>query len=297
MPDPVELLEAGQRCENSGSLDRALEKYAAAAAETIDPDIIAEALRRQSSVYRLRSQWEEALDTARRSAATAERARLPDLVAEALNAEAAVYQCRGEFDRAIPTFERILSTTENERIRGVALQNLGFIAARSGDLETAESRFRDSLGCFQRAGYRSGEAVALTNAAAVALDREDFAGAQSIAEQAVRLAKEIEDLNLLAIATKNFAESLAGQRRFADAEEHASAALGYFALTDNKWRQVECYQFLGDVSLCQHHHETARSCFERGAKLAREIGAASELAALEERIARLSSAESKPSRE
>src|SRR4051812_15111484 len=97
MPDPLELLEEGVRCEKSGALDRAFECYRSAAATAKDPDVVAEALRRQAEIYRARCEWQPALESARRSAEIARRARLPARLAEALNAQASVYMSRGHF--------------------------------------------------------------------------------------------------------------------------------------------------------------------------------------------------------
>ena len=137
MPDPVELLEEGVRCEQSGALDRAFERYCSAAELSDDPDVVSEALRRQAEVYRARCEWENALETAHRSADVARRARLSTRLAEALNAQASVYMSRGHFATAAPLLHQILSLTTDDRLRGIALQNLGTIAAQSGDLDTA----------------------------------------------------------------------------------------------------------------------------------------------------------------
>lgn len=286
--DPVALLDAGWRCEKAGALDKALEHYQRAAEETPDPAVVAESLRRQSSVYRMQSRWSDALDAARRSGAVAREANLPDLLADALNAEGAVYQVRGSFVAAMPIYEQALEASANPRTRGVVLQNLGAVAAQSGDLEGAEHRFRESVGCFRRAGYREGEAVALTNLVAVALDREEFELAEELAKQAVLVAREVDDLNLIAIATKNQAEALAGQKKFEQAESKTSEALGYFALTENIPRRVECLRFLGDLHVERRENAAAASCYTRGLELALQIDARAEVEKLTQRLGAIS---------
>jgi tetratricopeptide (TPR) repeat protein len=283
MPDPIEALDSGQRYERHGALDAALEQYRHAA-ESRDPIIAAEALRRTSSVLCLRSEWNGAIEAARKSAAVAHAAGLAIQQAEALNAEAAVFATRGELDHARPLFAQMLEITTDERTRGVALQNLASMAALGGDLATAEAQFRASSECFHRAGYLCGEAFSLTNTGAVALDRGDFAAAAEILERAVQTARDAQDLNVLAIATKNYAEALAGQGRLDEAEQQASVALGYFATTKNTLRQVQCYHFLGDIHERQGASETARSCYERGLTMARAIDARGEERKLVEKL-------------
>lgn len=278
MPDPVELLEEGVRCEQSGALDRAFERYQSAAELSDDPDVVSEALRRQAEIYRARCEWETSLETAHRSADVARRARLPGRLAEALNAQASVYMSRGHFPTAAPLLEQILSLTTDDRLRGIALQNLGTIAAQSGDLDTAERRFGESRGCFERAGYARGQAVALTNAAAVALDRSHFDRAGELSREAIARAREVNDMELIALATKNLAESCVGRGDLAKAEDHASEALGFFKLVENSWRQVECYRLLGDICVRRGHCDSGIACYQHGLTVAERIGATSEIA-------------------
>src|SRR5581483_7883824 len=122
MPDPYEHLDAGILAERRGALDEALQHYHAAA-ETDDPWLRSDALRRQASVHRNRAEWDEALKLARSAAEVAAAASLLNQEAEARNAEALVYIARGEFEAAITALERVLASCQDARIRGVALQN------------------------------------------------------------------------------------------------------------------------------------------------------------------------------
>lgn len=290
MPDPLELLEEGVRCEQSGALERAFDRYRSAAELAEDPDIVSEALRRQAEVYRARCEWENALETAHRSADVARRAKLPGRVAEALNAQASVYMSRGHFDTAAPLLEQILALTTDDRLRGIALQNLGAIAAQRGDLDAAERRFEESGRCFERAHYARGQATALINSSAVALDRGDFARAGTLAREALGRARAVNDMELIALATKNLAESCVGLGDFAKAEDHASEALGFFKLVENAWRQVECYRLLGDICVRRGQCDAGTACYQHGLAVAERIGAQSEIERLTQAIERAEAA-------
>lgn len=298
MPDPIEELDAGVRCEKQGALDEALRHFGAAAESSLDPAVQSESLRRASFVHCMRCEWELAIGRAREAAAIAREARahlgagagqretdsgamLADLEAEALNAEAAVHQSRGEFPEAIPLLEESLALASGDRIRGIVLQNLGAIAAQRGDLRGAEGHFLESSRCLERAGYRWGEVFAVNNYGAVALDRGDHAQAARILRDAVAGAREVGDMDLLGIATLNLAEAQTGLQDFASAEDLASAALGYFATAKNGRRRVECLALLGRLGEARGNRATALGCYERGLALAHEIGAQGEVPKLE----------------
>ena len=283
MPEPLGDIEEGLRFEKSGMLDRALAHYEAASSGD-DPLTVTTAWRRRASVLRTRCDWEGALAAARESAAVALRYGLADAHAEALNAEAAVFQSQGDFDAAVPILERILSMTKEPRIRGVALQNLGSIAAERGDYETAERRFLESYRCFRDAEYDWGQAFALNNYGRAAMDRGSLEIAERVLARAVELARSVEDLDLAALATMNLAETMLSANDLERADEAASTALGYFDMAGNRWRRVECLRLLGDINRRDAQHEVATRCYEQGLLLARELGVHLEIARLEERL-------------
>jgi tetratricopeptide (TPR) repeat protein len=283
MPEPLGDIEEGLRLEKAGMLDRALAHYEAAT-EGTDPLTVATAWRRRASVLRTRCEWGDALAAARESAAVARRHGLDDAHAEALNAEAAVFQSQGDFPAAVPLLERALDMTGEPRIRGVALQNLGGIAAEQGDLETAEHRFLESYRCFRDADYSWGQAFALNNYGRAAMDRGNLEIAERVLTQAVELARSVEDLDLSALATMNLAETMLAADDYDRAEEAASAALGYFDMVGNRWRRVECLRLLGDINRQHGDLEIAERCYTQGLALARELGVQLEIIRLEERL-------------
>jgi tetratricopeptide (TPR) repeat protein len=289
MPGARELLDTGIRYEAGGVLDKALEAFVAAeAAATDDPGSRIEAIRRQADVLRTRCSWSEAIEAARRSAEAARQEGLPILEAEALNAEAAVHQSRGDFAEAAPLYNQMLGMTPDDRVRGIALQNLAAIAAQTGDQITAEQRFLESYQHFQAAGYHRGEAIALNNYGRCLLDQGEVDSAQPILEQAVAKATDLGDLDLLALARLNYAEVQSQQGDFGRAEELASAALGYFGVTQNRWRRVECLRLLGDIALRRDQRTQARAFFQAGLRSAKELNARLEQQQLEQRLTKLS---------
>ena len=274
MPTPKELIEQGLRYETGGVLDRALESYREAAAAAVnEPRARVEALRREADVLRTQCQWDEAIGRARESAGQARAQGFDTLLAEALNAEAAVYQSQSDLDRARALYEEMLTITNDLRIRGIALQNLGSVAAISGDFPRAEDHFVESFQCFQAGGYMRGVVFALNNYGRAALDRRADAVAHPVLDRAEALARELMDLDLLAIVRINLAESYLRKGDIERAQDLASAALGYFGNTSNHWRRLECLRLMGDIAVVQQRADSARNFFEAALRLAADVGA------------------------
>jgi tetratricopeptide (TPR) repeat protein len=207
------------------------------------------------------------------------------MVAEALNAEALVHLSRGDFASGEPLLRRMLEITQEPRLRGIALQNLGSIAAQSGEMDEAQRSFQKSYECFRAARYHRGEALSLNNVGRVMLDRGEAELGAEILRRAVELARAVEDGDLLAIAMTNLGEALMREGSLAEAEEMASSALGFYAMAGNTWRRVETLKLLGDIHARHGDHDTAVACWRQGLSLAREVGARVEIDLLERRLA------------
>lgn len=272
-PAVREILDDGLRYEKAGMMDRALEQYLSALEHARDPSLVSESLRRQAHVYRTRCDWEEAIDAARRSAAAAHSAQSAPLLAEAWNAEAAVHQSRGDFDPAVVLYRQMLDAVQVGRIRGVALQNMAAICAMQGKQDEAEHHFRDAYAAFEAARDTWGMAHVLHNLGCLALDRSDPDTAEATLYEATTLAREIQDLELLALARLNRAEALLARGDLEKAELEVSASLGHFVSAGNDFRRTECLRVLGDIALRKDQPESARRFYQVALETADSIGA------------------------
>lgn len=270
--DPLRTIEEGLRYQKLGMLDRALEQYRATADSSSDPEVLSQAYLRESHVYRAWCRWDHAIAAAQRSARLARANDLHHAYGDALNAEAIVHQERGDFERARELYEQMLKLPLDERTRGLAYQNLGSICAQRADFAAAEHHFRRSYGCFQKAGYRWGEAFALNNYAAVYLDEGKLKRAAVVAGQAMVAARKVGDLELLGIATLNAAEALAAQGEIARAESLATSALEYFSLEENDLRRAQCYRVLGDILVMRGRKGDAQRNYKQALGLAQSVG-------------------------
>lgn len=264
-----ERIQEAVRLERAGMPDRALE-WLEGGAPAESPDLEAERLRHRADIHRTRCEWDAALADARRSREVAERAGLSALAAEALNAEAAVYMSRREYPKATELLVRILAITEDARVRGIALQNLGVIAAEEGRLGAARRHFDASQVAFRSAGYERGVALALVNSGRVALLEGDDRAAERLCAEGERSAEGVGDLEIAAMAAFNRAEALVRSGRHREAEEPASIALGYFTGAGNHWRRMECLRLFGDLNRATGDVETARQCYVQAMRVARE---------------------------
>jgi tetratricopeptide (TPR) repeat protein len=286
VPDSNELIDEGTSAERLGLLERAESCYALAA-QSEDLRVQARALTKLAGVYRSRSDWDVALDWARRAQEAARASGERSIECDAIVAEANVLMCRGEFAAATAVFESLLATELDSRLRGVVLQNLGSILAQQGQLDAAERAFAESYGYFRQAGYRRGEAIALNNYGRVALDRGNIELSERSLEDALALAKEVDDSDLVALATLNLAEALTQRREDKRARDLASTAFGHFRSSGNRWRQVECLRLLGALHEREKCQEDAERCYARGLALAEEIDAKAEIALLRDALARV----------
>jgi predicted negative regulator of RcsB-dependent stress response len=198
-----------------------------------------------------------------------------------------VHRSRGDLDDAEAMLESALRLAHDERVRGIVLQNLGGIAAEKHDLDTAQHKFVESYGCFRRSGYRRGEAFALNNYGRALLERGNGAHAARVLGQAIAIARDVGDDELVALATLNVAETLYLCGDLTTAESQVSVALGYFNHTQNAWRQIECLRLLGDITAKAQELATAVQCYVRGMQLALRIGARQELAVLADCLTRV----------
>jgi tetratricopeptide (TPR) repeat protein len=283
--DPYEELDAAVNHERQGEVDDALVHYRAAEALAgADAWLASEVLRRQAYLHHARSEWELSLDLARRAVTAAERATLNDQHAEALIAVAWVHVARGAYEDAIPELEKVASLTQDPRITGLAIHNLGAIAAERGDWERCRQHFMESVRRFRSAGYQRGVAFAHNNYGRAALDHGNYALAADLLQHAVSSAKNAADPDLLALATMNVAEALGGTGELERAESMARTALAHFTSTGNGWRRVECERLLGDLEKQRAHESAAREWWSSALETARSIGAQLEVVKLEERL-------------
>jgi tetratricopeptide (TPR) repeat protein len=117
--------------------------------------------------------------------------------------------------------ELFRTETSEPMILAVGLNTLGRAEYLSGDFEAAERDFSEAIRIAQGAGYVEGIASFTNNLATVALQREDWSGAEALAREALSLSEALGRLELIAQACRRLAMALARQGRKDEALPHA----------------------------------------------------------------------------
>lgn len=277
------LLQEGMQHQKAGALDDAMAVFRQLA-ESPDPAIASMGWRHVAGVHRLRSSWDEALDAARRAATIAEEVGIRELYAEALNAEAIIHQTREDFAQAIPLLERMLEVTADPKGRGIALQNLGSIAAQQGDFARARQHFLRSHACFEQAGYTHGVAFVLNNFGRAALDHGNPRVAGPMLEDALGAARRVGDRDLEGVVQRNLAEAAVATGDGADARARLDEAERIFAAAGNRARLVECLRLRAELTEREDGIDAARAGYRDAWELATAVGALGEVTRLAERL-------------
>jgi tetratricopeptide (TPR) repeat protein len=280
------VLREGMVHQRAGALDAAMACYQRIATST-DPALASAGWRHVAGVHRLHSEWDAAIEAARRAARLAEDAGIRELYAEALNAEAIVHQMREDFARATPLLEQMLEITADAKGQGIALQNLGSIAAQQGDFARARKYFLRSHRCFEQAGYTHGVAFVLNNFGRAALDHANARVALPMLEDALGAARRVGDGDLEALVHRNLAEAAVAIDDREGAHGHLDAAERSFAAAGNRARLVECLRLRGELAERELGSDAAREQYRIAHALATEVGALGEVARIAERLTAL----------
>jgi tetratricopeptide (TPR) repeat protein len=135
----------------------------------------------------------------------------------------------GDYPAAIAAYREAIKIdhTLNRESNDVAmgLNDLATAERLAGDLNAAERDFRKALRIAQVLDEREGIATYSGNLAEVALDREDWPGAEAVAREALTLSEKVGRQELIAEDCRRLAKALARQGRKPEALPYARRAV------------------------------------------------------------------------
>jgi tetratricopeptide (TPR) repeat protein len=286
--DAAALLADGVRYERGGVVARASACFDAVTLKwREDPVSAAEAWWRLANLYRLQSQWTDALRAAATGAELSRAHGLAQQEADALNIEGAVWMTRGETARARALFERMLELTRLPSIRGKALQNLGTIAAEAREFDDAERLFAASREEYRLAGDLRGEANSLINLGRLLVERGEAALARATLEAALDASRQSGDLEMHAAALLNLGLALGELSMISEAEERITTAYGQFTIANMPMQRVNCLLQLATLASKRGESAAARVCLGHARDVAESADLPRELKVVTEQLAAL----------
>lgn len=142
------------------------------------------------------------------------------------------HELKGEYSAAIAAYEEALHLYRNLAAESVdvvtSLSDLADTVQLTGDYATAETRYCEALQMARAISYAEGVAVCTGNLAAVALNRKNWPGAETLAREALSLSDAVNRQELIASNNHRLATALVNQGKSADALPHARRAVEIF---------------------------------------------------------------------
>ncbi|MCL4250704.1 MAG: AAA family ATPase [Anaerolineae bacterium] len=193
-------------------------------------------------------------------------------------------QFRGRYQEAhnayLSAISRLMtldSMPEVDLALSMLLSALGWMYVRMGQLDNAETTFRQADAAFYRLnitpaqGYGYGGDPSIGRGV-IALVRGDYGEAQRLAEQACHTAEMAKSSADLRIASRTLAEACLRQGKHESAHQFALRAYQICEETDDRWFMAYCLMTLGEIGIEMQEYAAAKKHFESAYTLRQEIG-------------------------
>jgi len=179
----------------------------------------------------------------------------------------------GDYARAVDEGLRaakLLAGSPHNRQYARALHVLSKAYWALGDLKKAESRARDSLGSYRRAGDASGQVSALNELAHIAFMRSDFKAASEFLDEALSLADGHPAKAAMIAGNAGRVRTLLGE--WPRAENDIKTALAFYRKNGDDTSAAGSLLSLGYLHLRKREFVFADDCFEKAREIIERLG-------------------------
>lgn len=170
----------------------------------------------------------------------------------------------GQLDKAREFFDDAMGEAEDKQDIVSIMNCLGNTYLRKGSPDRALEQYREALDISLDAGMDEWSEMALSNIGVAHVNMGDYKGSIRFFEDAMRLAKTIDDVRGIRISLNNLASALNNMGQRKEAAEMLTDALHYAAKADDSYglRVIYSnlgytYRMLGDVSKAMEYYTLA----------------------------------------
>jgi eukaryotic-like serine/threonine-protein kinase len=217
--------------------------------------------------------------------------------ATALNDLGIVLQKQGDLAGAREKLEEALADFRqvgDENGAASALTNLGEVYRAQGDLAQAEDLYREALGTFRKIGRKDNEYATMNNLGGVLYQRGDFRSARKFYQDLLELRQAAGDKNGVALARTNLADVMRVQGEFDRAVGLHEQALATFREIGDRSTMTAVELSLAKALISKQDLAAARRTLQDALTANQEIGAKGDAALDRVMLARVAFLERHP---
>lgn len=226
------------------------------------------------------NQKDSSLYYADKSISAARKAKDKSTLSIAFNTQAQIYDFFGQIELSVA--KNLISLQMAEEARNIWLlakftREIGQDQKMILNLKDAEYFFRRSLGYAEQIQDRRQMGLALTNLAALQLDRKNYKSAIENANESIKYLSSLNDFNGLGETHNILGMVYKEQKKYDLASNNFNQALVYFESTSNKEKIAGVYHNVGTVFKEQGKYSNALNYLNRSIEIREQYGAKNQI--------------------